>query len=131
SFEIGRAGENTNFGRFGVGIYTSATSSKVSEHYANDYSTSTTSPFKAMLLNDVVMGKAIKLRWTDTSLTKPPQGYDSVIGEPGGELNYDEAEVEKQDAICPSFLIIYLEAQGWDWWKVLRRLRAWFRRVRA
>ncbi|KAH9967417.1 hypothetical protein BC827DRAFT_590408 [Russula dissimulans] len=95
-------GGNTNFKRFGVGIYTSATSSK-----ANDYSTSTASPWKAMLLNDVVMGKAIKLTRTDTSLTKPPQGYDSVIGEPGGDLNYDEAVVYNQDAICPSFLIIY------------------------
>jgi len=104
SFEITRAGENTNFGRFGVGIYTSATSSK-----ANDYSTSTTGLFKAMLLNDVVMGNAIKLTWTDTSLTKPPQRYDSVVGEPqaGGDLNYDEAVVYDQDAICPSFLLIH------------------------
>jgi len=102
SFELARAGENTNFKRFGAGIYTSATSSK-----ANDYSTSTVSPWKAMLLNDVVMGKAIKLTWTDTSLTEPPQGYDSVIGEPGGGLNYDEAVVYNEDAICPSFLIIY------------------------
>jgi len=60
-----------------------------------------------MLLNDVVMGKGIKLERTDTSLTKPPQGYDSVIGEPGGDLNYDEAVVYDQDAIVPSFLIIY------------------------
>ncbi|KAH9967415.1 hypothetical protein BC827DRAFT_1173986 [Russula dissimulans] len=102
SFELARASENTSFKRFGVGIYTSATSSK-----ANDYSTSTASPWKAMLLNDVVMGKAIKLTWTDTSLTEPPQGYDSVIGEPGGDLNYDEAVVYNEDAICPSFLIIY------------------------
>jgi len=102
SFELARAGENINFARFGAGIYTSATSSK-----ANDYSTSTTSSNNAMLLNDVVMGKGIKLERTDTSLTKPPQGYDSVIGEPGGDLNYDEAVVYDQDAIVPSFLIIY------------------------
>ena len=64
-----------------------------------------------MLLNDVVMGRTVKLTWTDTSLTQvgcltpvkkslcltfrtaglqPPQGYDAVIGEPGGDLNYDE-----------------------------------------
>lgn len=66
------------------------------------------SPNKAMLLNDVVMGKVIKLTRTDTSLiqvwyihsvkcflsmppcAQPPHGFDAVIGEPGGDLNYDE-----------------------------------------
>jgi hypothetical protein len=62
-----------------------------------------------MLLNDVVVGKMIKLTTTDTSLTQvrctdsvncflvlhsksrqPPAGFDAVIGEPGGDLNYDE-----------------------------------------
>jgi hypothetical protein len=61
-----------------------------------------------MLVNDVVMGKVIKLTWTDTSLSQvrrlisvkcflfkpplaqPPYGFDAVIGEPGGDLNYDE-----------------------------------------
>jgi hypothetical protein len=28
-----------------------------------------------------------------TSRVQPPAGYDSVLGEPGGELNYDEAIV--------------------------------------
>ena len=61
-----------------------------------------------MLLNDVVMGRVIKLTRTSTRLTKvrcpdsvkcflykppraqPPFGFDAVIGEPGGDLNYDE-----------------------------------------
>ncbi|KAI0300493.1 hypothetical protein B0F90DRAFT_1951105 [Multifurca ochricompacta] len=97
-----RAGERTNFGRFGAGIYTSATSSK-----ANDYYAGSASPNRAMLLNDVVMGKTIKLKTTNTSLTKPPPGYDAVIGEPGGDLNYDECIVYDNDAIRASFLIIY------------------------
>ena len=33
SFQRARAGERTNFGRFGEGIYTSATSSKVRLRY--------------------------------------------------------------------------------------------------
>jgi hypothetical protein len=32
SFQLAHAGERTNFGRFGAGIYTSATSSKVCFH---------------------------------------------------------------------------------------------------
>ena len=64
-----------------------------------------------MLLNDVVMGRVVKLTRTDTSLRQvrchrsceeisfpytespelqPPPGFDAVIGEPGGDLNYDE-----------------------------------------
>jgi len=125
SFQLAKAGQRTNFGRFGAGIYTSATSSKVGSYsqvvysiwvgasrwysywQANDYSSGSASPNKAMLLNDVVMGRAVKLTWTDTSLTQPPQGYDAVIGEPGGDLNYDESVVYNNDAIRPSFLIIY------------------------
>jgi len=102
SFQLARAGQRTNFGRFGAGIYTSATSSK-----ANDYSAESASPNKAMLLNDVVMGRAVKLTRTNTSLRKPPPGFDAVIGEPGGDLNYDECVVYNNDAIRPSFLIIY------------------------
>ncbi|KAI0292719.1 hypothetical protein BC826DRAFT_894634, partial [Russula brevipes] len=72
--------------RFGYGIYTSATSSKVN----CDYYGGSASPNRAMLLNDVVMGKSIKLVTNNESLTQPPAGYDAVIGEPGGDLNYDE-----------------------------------------
>jgi len=81
-----------------------------------------------MLLSDVVMGMTVKLTWTDTSLRQvrwrcltpvkkslcltfrtaglqPPQGYDAVIGEPGGDLNYDECVGTcrlKQETIYPS-----------------------------
>ncbi len=60
-----------------------------------------------MLLNEVVMGKEKLLTITDQALTEvtsfasqilypshehsqAPEGYDSVRGEPGGDLNYDE-----------------------------------------
>ncbi|GBE87737.1 hypothetical protein SCP_1104140 [Sparassis crispa] len=103
SFQLARAGQRTNFGRFGAGIYTSATSSK-----ANDYAVNSGgSPYKAMFLNEVVMGKGIKLTRDNVSLTEPPVGYDSVIGEPGGSLNYDESIVYTNDAIRPMFLVIY------------------------
>jgi len=102
SFQLTRAGQKTNFGRFGTGIYTSATSSK-----ANDYYEGNASPNRAMLLNDVVMGRTIKLMQDDESLTQPPAGYDAVIGEPGGNLNYDECIVYNNDAIRASFLIVY------------------------
>ncbi|TFY50765.1 hypothetical protein EVJ58_g10898 [Rhodofomes roseus] len=103
SFRLARFGHRTNFGRFGAGIYTSATSSK-----ANDYiQQQGRSPYKAMLLNDVVMGKVIKMTTDNPTLTAPPAGYDSVVGEPGRSLNYDEAIVYKNEAIRPLFLVIF------------------------
>jgi len=36
SFQVAKVGQRTNFGRFGAGIYTSATSSKVSLHSIMD-----------------------------------------------------------------------------------------------
>ena len=60
--------------RFGSGVYTSSTSSK-----SNDYSRNVGhSQQKAMLLNKVVVGKGYKITQDNTTLTAPPQGYDSV-----------------------------------------------------
>ncbi|KAI0317115.1 ADP-ribosylation [Amylostereum chailletii] len=103
SFQLAHVGQRTNFGRFGAGIYTSATSSK-----ANDYVAERgTSSYRALLLNDVVLGKTVKLTTGNPTLTEPPQDCDSVIGEPGGDLNYDESIVYKNEAIRPAFLVIF------------------------
>lgn len=47
---------------------------------SNDYSRNdgSDSDWKALLLNKVVVGNGMKLIRDDTSLTKPPAGYDSV-----------------------------------------------------
>ncbi|KAG7089296.1 hypothetical protein E1B28_010994 [Marasmius oreades] len=103
SFDISLWGKKTGWGRFGKGIYTSATSSK-----SNDYSHNICkSPMKAILLNKVVVGKGCKLTHDNTSLTAPPPGYDSVLAEKGGSLNYDELVVYTNDAIRPSYLVMY------------------------
>jgi hypothetical protein len=82
---------------------------------------------KAVLLNKVVVGKGKKLMYDDTTLTAPPPGYDSVstndIGSPletcsilcahqvlaekGGSLNHDELVVYDNDAIRPSYIVMY------------------------
>ncbi|KAF8896052.1 hypothetical protein BD779DRAFT_1667918 [Infundibulicybe gibba] len=103
SFDLSLWGKKTGWGRFGKGIYTSSTSSK-----SNDYSQNTsTSPLKAMLLNKVIVGRGCKLLHDNTTLTTPPPGYDSVLAERGGSLNYDELVVYVNDAIRPSFLVMY------------------------
>ncbi|KAG6335683.1 hypothetical protein ID866_3417 [Astraeus odoratus] len=91
--------------RFGAGIYTSSTSSK-----SNDYSTNMKpSNLKAILLNKVVVGKGYKMTQDNSSLTGPPPGYDSVLAEvkPGGSLNYDELVCYTENAIRPSYLVMY------------------------
>ena len=78
-----------------------------------------------MLLSKVVVGKGYKMTADDTTLKKPPASYDSVsfvlgllfgvralmrsqvIGEVGSRLNYDELVVYDNDAIRPSYLVMY------------------------
>ncbi|KAJ6561844.1 hypothetical protein B0H19DRAFT_1209997 [Mycena capillaripes] len=103
SFDISLWGKKTGWGRFGKGIYTSSTSSKSNDYSNNDCASS----FKAILLNKVIVGKGCKLTHDNVALTAPPAGYDSVLAEKGGSLNYDELVVYTNDAIRPSFLVIY------------------------
>jgi len=60
-----------------------------------------------MLLNRVVVGRGYKMTVDDTALTEPPTGYDSVLAEAGARLNYDELVVYNNDAIRPSYLVMY------------------------
>lgn len=105
SFDISLWGKKTGWGRFGKGIYTSSTSSKSNDYSHNDCK----SNLKAILLNKVVVGKGCKMLQDSTSLTAPPSGFDSVLAEKGGSLNYDELVVYHNDSIRPSFLVMYDE----------------------
>ncbi|RXW20692.1 hypothetical protein EST38_g5156 [Candolleomyces aberdarensis] len=105
SFDITLWGKKTGWGRFGKGIYTSSTSSKSNDYSHNDCK----SNLKAILLNKVVVGKGCKMLQDNTSLTAAPAGYDSVLAEKGGSLNYDELVVYNNDSIRPSFLVMYDE----------------------
>jgi hypothetical protein len=78
-----------------------------------------------VLLNRVVVGKAVRRRYNATYLTEPPYGHHSVgflslkhdstdadlssqvIGEPGANLNYEETVVYDNDAIRPAYLVVY------------------------
>lgn len=103
SFDLSLWGKKTGWGRFGKGIYTSSTSSKSNDYSSNDCK----SNYKAILLNKVIVGKGLKLLNDNTNLTAPPPGYHSVLAEKGGTLNYDELVVYTNDAIRPSFLVLY------------------------
>lgn len=103
-FLVRYAQSNISFGRFGCGLYFSSTSSK-----ANDYTSPNSLGYKAMFVTHVVVGDAEKLYSDCTTLTQPPNGKDSVIGQPsnGGALNYDELIIYKDDAARVLYLILY------------------------
>jgi len=78
---------------------------------------------RVLLVSRVVVGKPHKRKHNATCLTEPPCGYHSVdilfstnghpltpfkvIGEPGADLNFEETVVYNNDAIRPTFLIVY------------------------
>lgn len=92
SFNVAHSKKKTGWGRFGQGIYTSSTSSKLvgckslliitlihAISRSNDYSKNlVSSPWKAILLAYVVVGNAKKFTTSQPTLTKPPVGFDSV-----------------------------------------------------
>lgn len=89
--------------RFGHGIYTSGVSSKADD-YTNDLSNS---PNRIVLVARAALGKGKVFRRNTESLRGPPSGYDSVLGEVGFDLNYDEQVLFRDDAIRPAYIIIY------------------------
>ncbi|KAJ7679197.1 hypothetical protein DFH06DRAFT_506746 [Mycena polygramma] len=118
SFDVAKCGKRHKFRRFGTGIYTTACSSK-----ADDYFTGVPdSPFRAVLVNRVVVGNPLTRQYNAEEITELPFGYHSVIcshlfvspshhlqvvGVPGADLNYGETVVYTNDAIRPAYLIIY------------------------
>ncbi|KAJ6620076.1 hypothetical protein B0H10DRAFT_2163667 [Mycena sp. CBHHK59/15] len=105
SFDIAKCGTRHNFRRFGNGIYTTDCSSKADDYFAG----APESPFRAVLVNRVIVGTPFKRKGNAKDLTEPPSGYHSVIvvGEPGHHLNYGETVVYNNDAIRPAYLIVY------------------------
>ncbi|EIM82323.1 uncharacterized protein STEHIDRAFT_160871 [Stereum hirsutum FP-91666 SS1] len=98
---------SSGWGRFGRGLYTSSTSSKSDEPYIKNVGAALSSPYKAMLLNKVAVGRGYKTLVDMPTITEPPTGYHSVLGETGISLNHDELVVYESEAIIPTYLVVY------------------------
>eukprot|EP00731_Ephydatia_muelleri_P002207 Em0001g2207a len=100
-FQKSRIGSNITFKRFGHGFYLAPHSSK-----CHDY-TQGIHTHRAMLLCDVLPGKKHVVQTNQTHLVAPPQGYDSVYGQPGSALNYPEIVIYDEASILPRYVIVY------------------------
>ncbi|KAL1724549.1 hypothetical protein EV715DRAFT_285711 [Schizophyllum commune] len=104
SFKRDRCGQRHSFKRFGTGIYVSSCSSKADDYFDDGGSDP---GVRTLLVSKVVMGRPLELRYSDPSISEPPPGHHSVIGLPGGNLNYPETVVYHEDAIRPAYIIKY------------------------
>ncbi|KAG9315169.1 ADP-ribosylation [Chiua virens] len=106
SFDVSKCGSKNSFKRFGHGIYTTTCSSK-----ADDYvcSLSERATLRVMILSRVVVGRPYKRYRNATDLIAPPSGYDSIAGEIGWDLNYEETVTYHNDTVRPAYLVVYGE----------------------
>jgi hypothetical protein len=93
---------NTGFSRFGAGVYFANNSQK-----ANDFTTPNSAGLRAVLMCKVACGRVYKTQTNQQHLTAPPHGADSVVGEPGVDLNYSETVVYSNDAACACYVLLY------------------------
>ncbi|KAG8906398.1 hypothetical protein FRB99_006993 [Tulasnella sp. 403] len=94
------------------GVYSVTPSHNLLSRYlkyrADDYTLNARySAKKVMFIAKVITGNSHKVWRTDQSITAPPYLHDSVAGEVGVDLNYDEQVVYRDDAIIPAYLIVY------------------------
>lgn len=89
------------FQRFGNGFYLAPNSSK-----CNDYAQSC-DELKAMFLCDVLPGRRFYVQSNRQHLEGPPTGYDSVYGNIGEDLKFEEQVVYKSEAVLPRYIIVY------------------------
>ena len=91
----------SSFQRFGPGFYLAPKSSKCHDYTVGAHS------YRALLLCSVHPGNKYELTRTNSSLSGPPQGYHSIFGKTGVNLNYNEIVLSDADAILPKFIILY------------------------
>lgn len=91
--------------RYGKGIYCTATSSKADAYVRAE--TGLGPGTKVMLVCEVLAGRVYKTKEDRQDLLSPPSGFDSVSGEPGMDLKYDELVLYNENAILPRYIIIY------------------------
>ena len=100
-FKIAFVRQHNHWGRFGQGHYFSSASSKSADYPLKLAAGAT----RVLVLCKVVVGRGYRVNTNMTHLQAPPDGYDSVLGEVGPALNYDETCVYRDDAVLPKYVL--------------------------
>ena len=93
--------KNIAFQRFGHGFYLAPNTSKCHDYTQGRHG------YRAMILFEVCPGNKHVVKKTDPSFKRPPRGFDSVYGQTGDSLNYEELVVYNPDAALPKYIIVY------------------------
>ena len=103
----GRATFGTAAGlRYGRGIYFSSTSGKSNDYNGGSERQRRGRRWRTLFVCRVAAGQAFLTQEGEHNFTRPPHGYDSVVGEVGPNLNYDELVVYTEAAALPEFLLV-------------------------
>jgi hypothetical protein len=106
--KVGQTARSTQFRlRYGEGLYFSSISGKSNDYASGSEKVERGRRYRAMLLCNVVVGRAFETFEGILDGALPPPGYDSVVGKVGPNLNYDEVVVYRSEAAIPAFLITY------------------------
>ena len=97
--------------RYGKGLYFSSTSGKSNDYAMHSERLRGSRRWRTMFVARVAAGRAFCTEAAELDLTKPPDGYDSIVGEVGAHLNYDELVVYSEAAALPKFLLVYSTAR--------------------
>jgi hypothetical protein len=100
-FLLKTSGKNFGWNRFGNGLYFAPDAGK-----SNDY-TKPHNGVKCLILCKVVTGSPMIYYNDQPKLTGVPNGFDSILGEVGQGLNYSELVLYNENAVLPSYVILY------------------------
>ncbi|KAF9565448.1 ADP-ribosylation [Agrocybe pediades] len=92
---------------FGPGIYSTAVSSKADIYCSKAY---TTQRHRVMIVNHVALGRSKTMYEASHDMQHAPHLYNSVVAATvpeGGKVQYHEAVVYREDAICANAIIVY------------------------
>ena len=101
------------FDRHHASIYFSATSGKSNDYAGGSqrrrtHSAGVARDYRVMIVASVAAGKALITQEGELIIDHgPPEGYQSIVGEPGKALNFDELVVYTEATAVPESLIVY------------------------
>ncbi|CAM9611816.1 unnamed protein product [Scytosiphon promiscuus] len=97
-----------SYARYGRGLYFSSVSGKSNDYAGGSEQMRNGARYRTMFLCNVAVGKAKVTEAVDLPDDQcPGQGFDSVVGNKGANLNHDETVVYDEAAAIPSYMIVY------------------------